>query len=472
MSSTRGILEDKFAELARWEKRKRREQIFFDACCAALLVAIITLPLLVFSPAPQLRWLVPAIVLAGFLPWLLYRRRWRRQDEVRAIAALDRSLQLDERALTAWDIHARANRGAAAELVLQQARDRLGAIEPKKLFPRRRSWAAVLMTPLFAAWLTLLWLEIDRQRATDVSSPKTLAQRARDYAREFQERARNEGLGESLKLGEELEKVARQGVENKSGDEQFRKELGSIAQKFEDAAKANSGLERAAGESRQSLQDLQAELAAMRDLPELAELPKGAEEPGRRWAERLASMPQLKRRWSDAEQSGKSAGQSNLRAFLDQLEKRVAGELDRRALIDAQQYLEQMVRQGKQQQGEHFAQGRQTAGEEEAPGDGRREKNAGNLPGKETGQKTGQPPSLPEFRAESAAELKGALREGESRALLFKGKPLPGKSTVPPSEVVASYRRQAEQELNSERVPAPLKETIKNYFLSLGDEGK
>ena len=53
---------------------------------------------------------------------------------------------------------------------------------------------------------------------------------------------------------------------------------------------------------------------------------------------------------------------------------------------------------------------------------------------------------------------------------MFKGKPAPGKSAVSPSEVVASYRRQAEQELNSERVPAALKETIKNYFLSLGEE--
>jgi hypothetical protein len=49
---------------------------------------------------------------------------------------------------------------------------------------------------------------------------------------------------------------------------------------------------------------------------------------------------------------------------------------------------------------------------------------------------------------------------------------VPGKSTTSPEEVVASYRRQAEQELNSERVPEALKETIKNYFLSLGEARK
>jgi hypothetical protein len=52
--------------------------------------------------------------------------------------------------------------------------------------------------------------------------------------------------------------------------------------------------------------------------------------------------------------------------------------------------------------------------------------------------------------------------------MALKGKPLPGKSEVSQEEVVASYRRQAEAELNTERVPEALKETIKHYFLSLG----
>jgi len=52
--------------------------------------------------------------------------------------------------------------------------------------------------------------------------------------------------------------------------------------------------------------------------------------------------------------------------------------------------------------------------------------------------------------------------------LMLKGKPMPGKSGLSQAEIVASYRRQAEQDLNSERVPEGLKETIKNYFLSLG----
>ena len=50
---------------------------------------------------------------------------------------------------------------------------------------------------------------------------------------------------------------------------------------------------------------------------------------------------------------------------------------------------------------------------------------------------------------------------------MLKGKPTPGKSGLSQAEIVASYRRQVEQDLNSERVPEGLKETIKNYFMSL-----
>ena len=78
-------------------------------------------------------------------------------------------------------------------------------------------------------------------------------------------------------------------------------------------------------------------------------------------------------------------------------------------------------------------------------------------------------PSLPEFQPGAAAQVKGLLGEGEQQRLGIKGKPSPGKSEVSQDEVIASYRRQAEAELNTERVPEALKETIKNYFLSLGE---
>ena len=473
MSAATEKLNDKFIELVRWERRKRREELLLAACCAALGLTIVALPLNVFLPHEWLRWLVPVILLAGLAPWFLYRRRWVRRDEVRALGLLDKTLALEERAVTAWDLAARSDTGAAAQLVFQQAEERLRSAEPRALFPRRWNWAAYLVLPLFALWIALLWLDVDRWDDRGLSSaPRTLAQKAREFSREFQEKAKNEGLRESLKMGQELEKAARRGIESKSDDEQFKKELAALAQKFDDAAKSRGEKDSAAAESRQSLKDLQAELTAARDLAELPELPKGAEDPGRRWAERLASMPQLKRRLNEAEQAGQGPGRRDLKAFLDQLERRVAGELDRRALLDAQQYLQQMMKQGQGEQGENLARSHSSQNDEDAPADGVREKNPSNLPGKEPGKKSDEAPALPDFRAGPSTQVKGALGAGESTALTFKAKPAPGKSAVPDSEVVASYRRQAEQELNSERVPVALKETIKNYFLSLDEAGR
>ena len=107
-------------------------------------------------------------------------------------------------------------------------------------------------------------------------------------------------------------------------------------------------------------------------------------------------------------------------------------------------------------------------GQQDSPTDGEKAQSRGNLPGKETGKKEDGYRSLPEFQAGAAAHVKGMIGEGNSNGLVFKGKPSAGKSEISQDEVLASYRRQAEAELNTERVPEALKETIKNYFLSLG----
>ena len=84
----------------------------------------------------------------------------------------------------------------------------------------------------------------------------------------------------------------------------------------------------------------------------------------------------------------------------------------------------------------------------------------------------------PHLPPAAATQLKGMIGEGNSSGVALKGKPSAGKTEVPQEEVIATYRRQAEQELNTERVPEALKETIRKYFLSLdtkqrsGDPGK
>lgn len=469
MSAITDSLKCTFAALILWERRKRREESLLRALCAALALALPLFPLHVLLPIDGLRWLVPVVLVGGLAPFFFYRRRWARQDDARAAALLDKTLGLEERAVTAWELSAREESSAAALFVFKQTQEKLRAVEPRMLFPRRWSWPAYAVLPLFALWFTLLWLDADRWN--DYGRPpgsQTLAEKAREFSRELQEKARSEGLRESLKMGQEIERAARKGIENKTAEEPFKKELAGISKNFAAAAKSSADQNSfSAAESRQSLQDLQAELAATRDLAELPDLPKGAEELGRQLAERLATMPQLKRQMERAQRAGQGPAPRDLQAFLNRLDRQVSGELDRRALLDAQQYLEQMMQQGQGNPGENYARS-SGQGEEDATADGAKEKNHSNLPGKEAGKKSDESGSLPEFRAGVSTQVKGALGEGESSALMFKGKPAPGKSAVVQSEVVASYRRQAEQELNSERVPEALKETIKNYFLSLG----
>ena len=59
------------------------------------------------------------------------------------------------------------------------------------------------------------------------------------------------------------------------------------------------------------------------------------------------------------------------------------------------------------------------------------------------------------------------IGEGERSTTFVKAKHAPGKSALSQDEVIGSYRRQAEAELATEKIPGELKDTIKSYFLSL-----
>jgi hypothetical protein len=208
-------------------------------------------------------------------------------------------------------------------------------------------------------------------------------------------------------------------------------------------------------------------LQAARDLLNMPDGLKAPQEGQQPWLDRLATLPQLHQQLEGANPSAQSLSRNNLQSLLDKLEKQVTGELDRRTLLDAQQFLEQLMKQGEGEKGENNL---RTAapGERDSPADGERAKNRSPLPGEEPGKKEAGSPSLPEFQGGAAAHVKGLLGEGSTSGLALKAKPSPGKSAVTQEEVIASYRRQAEAELNTERVPEPLKEAIKNYFLSLG----
>jgi hypothetical protein len=466
VSTEAEILRKKLSELLNWERRKRSEQIFAGIFFYSLLAALLTLPFHPLLPVAISRYMIPILVFFLLAPGFFIRQRWRPEDSARAVARVDKTLRLDERTLTAWELLERNETRAAALWVLKEAGEKLAAFDPRTLLRRNWSWQAYLALPLLAVWLGLVWLGVGLQfeSAVEFSASKTLAQKLREFSRDLQERAKTEGLQESLRMGRELEQLAQQSIEAKADDEKLKTELLGMKNKVETTGKSADQLSGAG--SQQDLRDLKAELEAARDILNMPAT-KGPEELGKQWLDQLATLPQLKRQFDLQKQGGGNLGHNDLKSFLDKLEKQTTGELDRRTLLEAQQFLEQLMKDGQKDRGESDV---QTAGQAkpDLPEDGEKTNNRSNLPGKEPGKREAGEPSLPNFQAAAAAHVKGLLGEGSSRGLELKGKPSAGKSEVSPDDVIASYRRQAEAELSTERVPEALKETIKNYFLSLG----
>jgi hypothetical protein len=468
MSDALEVLHQKFLELFGWEKRKRRQEILTTLVCYSLSAALLLLPTYFLLPASFLRWFLPLPIFFTLAPFLFVARRWRREDSARALVDLDKALQSDERAITAWElIQTKADRPAAL-LVLKQAAEHLKTVDPKVLFRRSRRWQDYAVIPLLLVWGGLLWFDLDVRLRPDLHArgQQGLAQKLRQFSRELQEKAGSEGLRESLQVGRDLEKTAQRGIDAKVADEQFKSEVTAMSSKVEALGKS-IGNERsfATSESRQSLKDLKAELEAAQELLNLPDGAKGESALGQSALDRLATLPQLKRQLEQQGQANRSPSQNELKSFLDSVDKQVTGELDRRTLLDAQQFLEQLAKQDSGEKAESNARvaGR---GEQDLPDDGEKAKTNSNRPGSEPGTKEEIQPA-PQLPAAAATQLRGMIGQGNSSGFALQGKPSAGKTEVREEEVIATYRRQAEQELNTERVPEALKETIRKYFLSL-----
>jgi hypothetical protein len=456
LDSARETFEARISLLLGWEKRKRREATLLTALLYALLAAL-AVPLFVSLP-PRWAWAAPAAIFAVLTPCLLFTRRWRDRDTARALAALDKSLRLDERATTAWELLRRHETKAVALLVLREAAERLRSFDARALFPRSWGWHTWLLVPLLALWLAML--HFDTRFGVHVVPPRhspSLARELHEFARELQKKAQSEALPRTLSAARDLEKIAQRGIDAGTADETFRSELVAAGRKMA-AERTGSGQPSSdMAASRRELGDLRAELEAARE----SFVPGDGE--AQAWQERLAGLSQLKRQL-DARQGGtRELSRGELKALVDKLEQEVAGELDRRALAEAEESLKALS-----QRGQHGnARGRAGANEErEGIAERPLEQTPGTAPGDAPGEKSGAP-SASAFQAEQRAQVKGVIGEGERSATFFKGKPAPGKSGLSQDEVISSYRRQAEAELHTERIPEELKDTIRNYFLSL-----
>jgi hypothetical protein len=280
LSAEAETLRKKLAELLSWERRKRREQILATLFCYALVAALLTLPFHGFLETVISRWFIPISFFGLMAPFFLGRGRWRSSDSARALARVDKTLRLDERALTAWELLERNETRAAALMVLKQAGEKLTNLDPKALFRRSWSWQAYCAFPLLLLWLGLLWFDVGLRFDSDLqlSAPKSVAQKLREFSRELQEKAKNEGLHESFRMGRELEQVAQKGIDAKTGDEKFKADLAGMQNKIATMGKSAAEQQSlSAAESQQDLRDLKAELEAARDLLNIADAAKGAQ---------------------------------------------------------------------------------------------------------------------------------------------------------------------------------------------------
>ena len=473
MTHTPDMLPRKLAEILTWEKRKRREEILAAVCFYALLGAVLALPFDASFLSGAMRWFVPACLGVVLAPFWFFTKRWRHADSVRALARADRALRLEERALTAWELLQRNDQRTAALLVFKEASEKLARVDAKTLLRRSWSWQAYLVLPVLAGWVGLMGINpsFEFGGASRLSTP-TLAQELRRFSRELQDKAKSEGLRESFRLGQELEKVAQKGIDSNAGNERLKTEVAGLMKKIDVAGKTAAELQSlAAGESAQSLTDLKAELEAARDMLNFPDGAQRTENLGPEWLERLAALPQLKRQFDQSDGLERSLNRSGLKSFMERLERQVTGELDRRALLDAQQVLERMIKQGEGEKGDADAQiagsGKPKNSDQVARGE-----NRGPLPGTEPGQKADGLAVPPQRQGGAPTHVEGVIGAGQSLGALLKSKPAPEESKIPQEEVIASYRHEAEAELNSERVPEALKETIKNYFLSLGNDAQ
>lgn len=471
LSTDRETFEIHVGGLLGWEKRKRCERALVTAFAAGLLAAL-AVPLVATVPRDW-GWIVPIVFFILIAPVVLFMQRWRESDTVKALAAVDRALGLDERVTTAWELIRRNDDRAAARLVLRQAAERIKGSDARELFPRRWNKRGLLVVPLLALWLMLQLFDAHfwRDAAMPRESP-SLARELSEFARRLQETARSEGLPKALDTGRELERIARRSIATNGSDDALRQEMAAVQERIGSDTQAMAQAPFGTSQSQWQLRDLKAELESAREWLQMPEFD------ARSWAGRLDALTQLRKHgdWSSAP-DGQALNREQLGAFLDKLDKRVTAELDRRAMLETERYLRQLAqggeeskRAGRAGEGGKDAPGGQPSGERGHAGDpmsaGR-----GSAPGlKPGGAPAGESP-LPDYRVGERSQPVGDGGKGERSVIFFRGEPAAGKSTVSEDEVIAAYRRQAEAELHAERIPGALKETVRNYFLSL-DEAK
>jgi hypothetical protein len=464
------LLQERFSELLSWERIKRREKIVVSVFFYSLLASLVLLPANGLLPSWVNPLFLPLLFFLILAPGIFLLRPWGARESLRTLLLVDRTLHLEERAVTSWEILSRKERKAAELLVLEEAAERLREIDPRALFKRQYSWHALFAPPLLLFWLLLVWfgIGVHSERGVKGALPLSLAQKLKEFADEIQERAKSDKLTESLKIARALEEVAEKGLRGGMSEKNLREDLTGMVNQIADAGQAateESDISFATA-TREGLSGLRAELDTLKHTLGFSDSAGLEGKVGPEISRRLATLPRLSEEVEKRLYSTEKLGGKELDRFLGRLDRDLGAELDRRTLQEIAEFLSLLLRGGQGQETQEAHQAPFRAGQDSLPAE--KTQGKGSFPGDQPGTKGQAPESPPPFKAQAAIHLKGLLGEGKSGSLTFRGEASGGKSKITPEEILTNYRRQAEEEIASERIPESLKETIKSYFLSLG----
>ncbi len=468
MINDQTLVQDKIFRLLNWEKVKRREYILISALVYSVLASLIILPLGDLFPS----WARPLsltpilflIITSGFLLW----HPWGSRESLRTILRLDKTLRLQERAVTAWEILRRGRRRPAESLVLEETAANLKEVDVKGLFQRQLSWHAFVAPPALLLWVLISWFGVDFHLDWG-REPRgvSMAKKVKEYSRGMHDRAKEDKLTESLEVARALEEVAEKGMKGKIGEEGLREDLTDVAQGIGDRLAAFQG---AAGSlpqlSKEALSNFKAEVGKLKDALSRPNALPGQGMQGADVLKKLDSLSPFKGEMGNNPSSKQEMDKDKLRDFLDQLERRAATEMDRQSLMEAQQFLllllDGMEGDTMRPMERQSRMGSSSSSEDKSA--------KGSLPGDQPGKK-GPKVQYPQFRAQARDHLKGLFGKGSSAGFTLRGEFQGRESKVQQEEIVTVYQRQVEGELSSEQIPQNMKETVKSYFLSLGMSG-
>jgi hypothetical protein len=462
LSEDAAVLRNKFSELIARERTKRMEQVLLEALAYAFLTALALLPLrATFSRVNPFYYPAAAFVTAAAC--VFYFRRWRPIDSLKAVAALDGALRLDARAVTAAEIVEKSQITTAESYLLRDAAGRLEGVQVGALFKRDWSWPALAAPGLVILWLALLWLGVGGGRgATNPASP---AEKLKHFAQELEQKSEAQRLAESQKLARALKALAEERIGRKTTEDQFAQGVAAMEKRLDTPALAAQSDFDLGAYTREELAALRAELEAAKSR---LRAPMGMRE--KEFLDRLQSLPRLGEAMKRAGGAMEDMGPGELQKLLDQLDREATDELDQRSRADTQQFLSMLMpgREG----GDAPAQARIPGSSvQDRVADDEKSGGKGELPGDQPG-KEGERGQAPVANAGAAGRVTGQLGAGGSSGMTWRSEAKAGESKIPEQDAPASYRRQMEEDLAAEKIPPALKETVKQYFMSLGAEKK